>query len=119
VLADLAEESFVLFPRDVAPTIYDDLIAACRAAGFSPRVQQEAAGWHTLVSLVRAGVGVAFIPRSLKQFTQQGVAFRTVQDLSVNVELFAVWKRGDRSPVRERFVTTLRAVGRARPRAGG
>jgi len=115
-LSDLAAESFVLFPRDVAPTIYDDIIARCRTEGFSPRVVQEAAGWHTLVSLVGAGVGVAFIPRSLKAFRQQGVAYRSVSDLSVNVELFAVWKRGDRSPVRERFVTTLRAVGRARPR---
>ncbi|MEP7002392.1 MAG: LysR family substrate-binding domain-containing protein, partial [bacterium] len=115
-LADLAGESFVLFPRDAAPTIYDDIIARCRAEGFSPRVVQKAAGWHTLVSLVGAGVGLAFIPRSLKTFRQQGVAYRSVSDLSVNVELFAVWKRGDRSPVRERFVTTLRAIGRAQPK---
>ena len=108
----------MLFPRDGAPTIYDDVIARCRAAGFSPRVVQEAAGWHTLVSLVGAGVGVAFIPRSLRQFKPEGVAYRTVQDLSVNVELFAIWKRGDRSLVRERFVTALRAVGRAKPRSG-
>ncbi len=117
MLADLADESFVLFPRDVAPSIYDSIIARCRGAGFSPRVMQEAAGWHTLVSLVGAGVGVAFIPKSLRQFKQQGVAYRSVQDLEVDVELFAVWKRGDRSPVRERFVTALRAVGRTRTRS--
>ena len=116
-LADLETESFVLFPRDVAPSIYDSVIARCRGAGFSPRVVQEAAGWHTLVSLVGAGVGVAFIPRSLRQFKQAGVAYRSVVDLDVDVELFAVWKRGDRSPVRERFVTALRAVGRTRTRA--
>jgi DNA-binding transcriptional LysR family regulator len=78
---------------------------------------QEAAGWHTLVSLVGAGVGVAFIPRSLRQFKQAGVAYRSVAGLDVDVELYAVWKRGDRSPVRERFVTALRAVGRTRTRA--
>lgn len=117
-LADLSAESFVLFPRDGAPSIYDDVIARCRASGFSPRVVQEAAGWHTLVSLVGAGVGVAFIPRSLRQFKPEGVAYRTVQDLAVNVELFAIWKRADRSPVRERFVMALRAVGRTKPRPG-
>jgi DNA-binding transcriptional LysR family regulator len=115
-LSGLAEESFVLFQRDVAPPIYDDIIARCRAEGFSPRVVQEAAGWNTLVSLVGAGVGVAFIPRSLQQYKQQGVAYRSVPDLSVDMELSAVWKRGDRSPVRERFVTALRAVGRTRSR---
>ena len=119
VLADLAEESFALFSRPVAPSVYDHIIARCRAAGFSPRVVQEAAGWHTLVSLVGAGVGIALIPRSLRQFKQEDVAYRSVQDLSVEMELSAVWKRGDRSPVRERFVTALRAVGRNRVRAGG
>jgi DNA-binding transcriptional LysR family regulator len=108
-LSSLADESFVLFQRDVAPSIYDSIIARCRSAGFSPRVVQEAAGWHTLVSLVAAGVGVAFIPKSLQQFKQQG--------LSVDMELSAVWKRGDRSPVRERFVIALRAVGKNTSRA--
>ncbi len=115
-LSSLAEESFVLFQRDVAPSTSDDIIARCRTEGFSPRVVQEAAGWNTLVSLVGAGVGVAFIPRSLQQYQQQGVAYRSVPDLSVDMELSAVWKRGDRSPVRERFVTALRAVGRTRSR---
>ncbi len=111
-LGDLASESFVLFSRDVAPSIYDGIIARCREAGFSPRVVQEAAGWHTLVSLVGAGVGVSFIPRSLEQFKPRGVSYRTVPGLGVDMELSAVWKRGDRSPVRERFVTALRAVGK-------
>ena len=118
-LADLAPESFALFNREVAPSIFDGIIARCRSAGFSPRIVQQAAGWHTLVSLVGAGVGVAFIPRSLQKFRQEGVAYRAVQDLAVEMELSAVWKRGDRSPVRERFVTAMRAVGRNRARAAG
>jgi hypothetical protein len=31
--------------------------------------------------------------------------------------MVAAWKRGARSPVRERFVTTLRTIARARPEA--
>src|SRR6478672_6204792 len=116
-LADLATESFVLFPRYAAPTLYDDIVARCRAAGFSPRVTQEAAGWHTMVSLVSAGVGVAFVPQSLARPPQPGVAFRTVRDLSLTHEMTALWRQGEKSPVRERFVIALRAVARARPRA--
>src|SRR4051812_47302796 len=33
-LSGLAEESFVLFTREVAPPIYDDIITRCRAEGF-------------------------------------------------------------------------------------
>ena len=58
-LGDLAAEAFVFFPRPAAPVLYDALIARCRTAGFSPRVMQEATGWHTLAGLVAAGVGTA------------------------------------------------------------
>ena len=116
-LADLGEESFVLFPRPVAAELYDDIIARCRSAGFSPRVVQEAAGWHTLAALVGAGVGVSLVPRSLMQF-ERTVVYLPVRDLSVDIALEAMWKRGDKSPVRDRFVTALRAVARARPRTG-
>ena len=119
-LRDFAAEPFLLFPRHVGPAMYDDLIARCRAAGFSPRVVQEVAGWHTLAGLVSAGVGVSFVPRSLGQLQRPGVAYRPVRDLGVEMEISAAWKPGDRSPVRERFVTALRAVARARssPRGG-
>jgi DNA-binding transcriptional LysR family regulator len=115
-LRELADEPFVLFPRPAAPALYDALTAACRAAGFGPRVVQEAAGWHTAAGLVAAGVGVAFAPRSVAELRRPGVAYRPARGLAVEVGMSAVWKRGDRSPVRERFVTALRTVGRARPR---
>jgi DNA-binding transcriptional LysR family regulator len=116
-LGNLAEESFVLFPRHVEPAMYDDIIAGCRAAGFSPRIVQEANGWHTLASLVGAGVGLGFVPRSITEFQQHGVVYRPMRDLAAEMTLSAVWKRAERSPVRERFVTALRAVAGARPKA--
>lgn len=115
-LANLAEESFVLFPRHVEPAMYDDIISSCRTAGFSPRIVQEANGWHTLASLVSAGVGLGFVPRSITEFQQRGVVYRPMRDLAVQMSLSAVWKRAERSPVRERFVTALRAVAGARPK---
>jgi DNA-binding transcriptional LysR family regulator len=71
-LGDFAAEPFVFFPRFTGPTLYDHLIAACRSAGFSPRVVQEAAGWSTLAALVAAGVGVSFAPRSVAQVERPG-----------------------------------------------
>jgi DNA-binding transcriptional LysR family regulator len=117
-LADLAADSFVLFPRSSGPALYDDIIARCRSAGFSPRVVQEAVGWNTLSGLAAAAVGVAFVPRSLALLKRPGVIFRPIRMPSsdLEMEMTAVWKRGDRSPVRERFVTVLQAVARARPR---
>ena len=117
-LASLADESFVLFPRQTDPALFDEIVARCRKAGFSPRVVQEANGWHTLASLVSAGVGIGFVPKSLTAFQQHGVAYRGVPDLSVEMKLSAVWRAGEKSPVRERFVTALRAEGALRARKG-
>jgi DNA-binding transcriptional LysR family regulator len=116
-LASLADESFVSIPRVTAPEMFDDIISSCRRAGFSPRIVQEAAGWHTLASLVGAGVGVGVVPRSIAEFQQAAVVYRSVRGLGVEMSLAAVWKRSERSPVRERFVTALKAVAGAR--AGG
>jgi DNA-binding transcriptional LysR family regulator len=117
-VADFAGEPFVLFPRPSGAVLYDDVIARCRAVGFSPRVVQEAPGWHTIAGLVAAGVGVAFVPAGLARIRRPGVVFRPVGDLGVALTMSAVWKQGERSPVRERFVTALRAVARSLDRRG-
>jgi DNA-binding transcriptional LysR family regulator len=113
-LGDLAPEPFVFFSRLSDPTLHDALTARCRAAGFAPRVVQEAGGWHTVASLVAAGVGVAFAPQSVARLGRPGVTYRPARGLAVRMSMAAVWRRGDRSPVRERFVTALRTVARAR-----
>ncbi len=56
-LARLSDSPFILFPRHMAPGLYDDVVSFCRQAGFSPRVEQEAVQMQTIVSLVSAGLG--------------------------------------------------------------
>ncbi|MFX7776639.1 LysR substrate-binding domain-containing protein, partial [Acinetobacter baumannii] len=63
-LADLAGETFILYRRPTGPGLYDAIIAACRAAGFSPRIGQEAPRMPSTLSLVAAGLGISIIPAS-------------------------------------------------------
>ena len=55
-LSELAGEPFVFFPRHRSSLAYDEFIASCRAAGFSPTIVQEASGISAL-GLVAAGLG--------------------------------------------------------------
>jgi hypothetical protein len=57
---------------------------------------------------------MAFVPESLTSFQRPGVVYQPVRGLSVGMEVSAVWKRGDKSPVRERFLAALRAMARSR-----
>jgi hypothetical protein len=42
-------EPFVLFPRTSAPGLFDHIVAFCRSAGFSPRIEQEAVQSEAIV----------------------------------------------------------------------
>ncbi len=58
-LAKLAHESFVLYKGRAR----DTALAACRAAGFEPRIACESSELETIRSLVAAGLGVAIVPQ--------------------------------------------------------
>jgi len=49
----------VLFPRAEGPGFYDQFLALCHKAGFSPRVVQEATEMRTILKLVAGAMGVS------------------------------------------------------------
>jgi DNA-binding transcriptional LysR family regulator len=75
-LARCADESFVLFPRSGAPTLYDQVVGMCRQAGFTPRVECEAHEWHTMAGLVASGLGVSIAPASVGALRVRGTVMR-------------------------------------------
>jgi DNA-binding transcriptional LysR family regulator len=66
-LHDLANEPFILVRRPGAPGMYADLITACRAAGFTPRIAHEVGSMITNLLLVAAGAGVTVVPASMRE----------------------------------------------------
>lgn len=74
----LAAEAFILYRRPAGPGLYDAILAACRAAGFSPVVAQEAPRLPATLSLVAAGVGVSVVPASMRRLAVAGVAYRAL-----------------------------------------
>jgi DNA-binding transcriptional LysR family regulator len=95
-LAELAEESFILYPRSIGILLYDSIIAACRNAGFSPRIVQEAPQMVSTVNLVAAGVGVALVLDSVCQIRAQGVSYVRLAGLAPGAFLWLVHQRTGR-----------------------
>ena len=60
-LAEAADEAWIAAPG--RPDQYQLLQVACAAAGFTPRVTQQAKEWFAVSALVAAGFGVCLIPR--------------------------------------------------------
>jgi DNA-binding transcriptional LysR family regulator len=107
-LSSLATEPFILFPRQLAPGLYDPIISICQAAGFSPQVVQECIQMQTIVSLVSAKMGVSILPKSIQQAQRQGVVYKPIRFGSAAVEKLAkiaiVWRLNDRSPTMNRLL---------------
>jgi DNA-binding transcriptional LysR family regulator len=116
-LARLKDAPFILFPRHMAPGLYDDVVSFCRKAGFSPRVEQEAVQMQTIVSLVSAGLGVALIPASMRNLARTGVVYRRLREPSPLTEIALAWRKGDERPALARFLEAVRGVVRP-PQAG-
>lgn len=106
-LRDLAREPFVLFPRRLGPAFYDQFIAFCTQAGFSPTVVQEATQWQSIVAIVEAGVGVSLVPDCVRKVRWPGVVFRPLPALTTSVSL--CWKKGPLTPTMQAFLTFARA----------
>ena len=109
--AELADEPFVMWTRDPTPAAYDDLVRACHAAGFAPRVVQEVRHMESLLGFVSAGVGVATVHEARVQPGYPGVAYARLVEPDLTIETGVVWRRGDASPVLERFLAAVGVAG--------
>jgi DNA-binding transcriptional LysR family regulator len=109
-LGDLVEEPFVLFPRHVAPVYFDRLMAACARGGLRPNVVQEAPDEPAMLSLVAAGLGIAFVNQTVRWHRPEGVALREVADLNVWVELDLVWRADNALPALARFLELAKQI---------
>jgi DNA-binding transcriptional LysR family regulator len=93
-MRELAGESFVMAPREIAPGLHDAVTALATRAGFAPRVAQEAIQMQTVVSLVSSGMGVAVVPASVANLGRRGVAYREIADPHPRLDLWLAWRRG-------------------------
>ena len=108
----LADESFILFPRLVAPGLHDLILSLCLQAGFNPQVSQEAIQMQTIVSLVAAEMGVAIVPLSLQNLQRQGVVYKPLEESTPVVEIVVIWRKNPTATV-ERFLQVTNQVTRS------
>lgn len=108
-LTELADEPFILYPRDPKPSYADYIIGICENAGFSPRISQETQQMQTALSLVSAGLGVTLVPASLLNMRRRGVIYLPFTVPAPVTRLSVVHRLGDKSPILKNFLETARA----------
>jgi DNA-binding transcriptional LysR family regulator len=102
-LRALAGEGFLMFPRELAPRLYEFMTGLCRRAGFEPIVRGESfhSGWELQI-LADVEV-VALAPASVALELPEGIAAALVGDPPDQVETAIVWLKDDPSPSGQAF----------------
>jgi DNA-binding transcriptional LysR family regulator len=110
----LSRETFILYGPP-GTGMYDSTIAACQAAGFSPRVGNLGASTQlapritSTLSLVGAGIGITFVPASLQRMNMEGVAYRAIKGpVQPTAMLTLASRRVDQSAVVKQFINLVR-----------
>jgi DNA-binding transcriptional LysR family regulator len=75
-IKSLAHEKFIGYPRAAGAGLYDSVIAACIASGFSPDIDYEAPQIVSTLNLVAAGMGISIVPSSMQRLHLDEVVYR-------------------------------------------
>jgi DNA-binding transcriptional LysR family regulator len=110
----LATEPFIIFPRTLAPGLYDQIISFCQQAGFSPTVVQEAIQMQTIISLVAAEIGVAIVPQSLQNLQRTGVVYKRFNQETPQAAIALIYRQDNTAPAVQKFLEVVQQVTRPR-----
>ncbi len=118
----------VIFPRHIAPSLHDAVFGLYHLGGVLPDVAQEANQMQTIVNLVSAGLGIAWVPHSVRQFQRPGVVYRSLRrrqsaggragladGARTQCETSLVWRAANTNPTLARFVAFVRGEIEAEP----
>ncbi|WP_220008874.1 LysR family transcriptional regulator [Bradyrhizobium sp. BR 10289] len=115
-LKDLADQTFIIYARQLGPAFYEATMTACMKAGFTPRLGQEAPRIISALSLVAVGLGISLVPACMQRMTMDGVAYRPIKGGGQpKAVLNLASRRGEPSPVVRNFVGLVRRAARNFP----
>jgi len=104
-LRDLERESFIIFARQTGPAFFEATSAACRQAGFSPTLGQEAPRITSALNLVAAGFGICVVPLSVSRMDMEGIVFRQLKGpVRPTAPINIVSRRNDSAAVVRNFL---------------
>lgn len=108
----LAEESFVLFPRAAGAQFFDDILDACRHAGFEPILGQTAPQITSIANLVAVGLGVSIVPAAIARIMVPGVRYVPIAGQGPVARLTLATRRDERSATVRNFTAQTIALQR-------
>ena len=106
-LAELADEPFVLGSPQDWQHFHDHLNRLCRAAGFVPKMVQQAYNSEGIFGLISCEMGITVHTECAYNYVRKGLAVRPISGLDETLTTLAVWQDNEISPARKVFADFL------------
>jgi DNA-binding transcriptional LysR family regulator len=114
-LQRLKSEPWVIPQREIASRLHDEVIAACAAAGFEPRVAQRTTRMTTTISMVAGGIGVALLPITAARLGIGGAVYRHLRPPpKTRIPVAFAWRQSQASPALANLMAVIRDAARNR-----
>jgi DNA-binding transcriptional LysR family regulator len=114
-LEALKSEPFVAVQIQEGSGFNAQVAQICAAGGLSPQITQRAGQFTALAGLVAGGLGVAFVPDSLRHLQIADVAYRPLANINQQSDLAMVYRKSERAPAVIAFVDQLKKSARPAP----
>jgi DNA-binding transcriptional LysR family regulator len=84
----------------------------CAGGGLSPKVRQRAGQFVALAGMVAGGLGIAFVPDSLRRLHIADVVYRPLDDMTEKSNLAVVFRKSERSTAVVAFLEHMKKLAR-------
>jgi len=103
-IAELAAERFVMRDRPDIPMLFDNILALCAGAGYSPRIANTTSTWSGILTLVESGEGIALVPSGVRHLRTTGVVFAELKPETIHVGMAIAWNPANENPMQRAFL---------------
>ncbi|OJA60281.1 LysR family transcriptional regulator [Burkholderia ubonensis] len=109
-LADVANETLIVYPSTPRPSFADQQLSALRDGGLAPAGVHEVRELQTALGLVAAEVGVSLVPESVEGVRVKGVVYRRLPEPVATSPIIMSRRVHDESPATAAFCAIARAM---------
>jgi DNA-binding transcriptional LysR family regulator len=109
-LGDLRDREFLMFPRELAPRLYEVLVGVCRNAGFEPSIGSDSfhSGWE--LRTLADPRSVTLVPAAVARHVPDDLVTVPLSEPAARVETTMVWRMDDPHPAAAAFRDVARRV---------
>jgi DNA-binding transcriptional LysR family regulator len=107
-LGALKDEPFVAVQIQEGVGFNAQVAELCAMGGLSPKITQRAGQFVTLVGMVAGGLGVAFVPDSLRHLQIPDVVYRPLAEIAQQSDLAVIFRKSERAPAVVAFLEHIR-----------